>query len=155
MGKKNKALHTPAAPDGPIVHDNGEKSSAKNQEAAGEQSSGKDKHVLKGQKRPHHEQAKQTKRPRVDKGKKDDKAKDEDGSGDEEESGSKIVMDDGMKAMRKADKKERKWAQSSIKKAIKQKDIKYFNKLISQLGTSKQLGFAFQVYSVHFTSFSV
>ncbi len=63
-----------------------------------------------------------------------------------EDGGSlKLVMDDKMKETRRTEKKERKWALTSLKKATQSKDIKYFNKLISEFGTSKQLGFSFQV----------
>lgn len=58
---------------------------------------------------------------------------------------SKLVMDGKMKETRKTDKKERKWAQTSLKKACRIKDVKFFNKLISEFGTAKQLGFSFQV----------
>ena len=58
---------------------------------------------------------------------------------------STLVMDEKMHAARKADKKERHWAQTSLRKACRLKDVKFFNKLISEFGNAKQMGFALQV----------
>jgi hypothetical protein len=66
-------------------------------------------------------------------------------SGDEDDKDDEFKMDKGMLAARKADKKERKWAQTSLKKAVRGKDVKFMNKLISEFGNAKQLGFSFQV----------
>lgn len=59
--------------------------------------------------------------------------------------GSQLVMDAHMHEARRADKKARHWAQTQLKKARRTQDVKFFNKLISDFGTAKQLGFSFQV----------